>query len=86
MRKKTIRSKRSDVCASHLVGLVDEVGDVCVRHSGDISVAAAAARLQCSGRRGRNTRRLLTSNLVQKTPKHRSEESFRVLSKYKSKR
>lgn len=82
MREKTIRprSKRSHVCASHLVGLVDEVGDVCVSHSRNISVAAAA-RLQCSGWRGRNTRRLLTSNLVQKTPKHRSEESFRVLSK-----
>lgn len=53
---------------SHLVGLIDEVSDVCVSHGGNIGVAAAAAAgLQRSRRGGRNTGRLFTSNLVQKT-------------------
>lgn len=66
------------LCGSYLAGLIDEVGDVCVSHSGNISVAAAAAAAGhlCSRRGGRRTRRLLTSNLVQKTESQSREFMF----------
>lgn len=60
--------------SSHLVRLVDEVGDVCVSHSGNICLTAAGVRR--NRRRGRHAGwvgRLFTSHLVQKTGKHRAE-------------
>lgn len=52
---------------SHLVRVVDEVGDVGVPGGGAVGVAAAAGLRRCGRRRRRDAGRLLALDLVQKT-------------------